>query len=364
MPATTTGAAATPNGNANSRDHNQGNQDRKYTIEQKSAVVRVKRCSPTAFYDILGLEETKATATDGEIKKAYRKLSLLTHPDKNGYEGADEAFKMVSRAFQILSDPEKKGKYDRYGGDPDNRFGAGSASAASPFSAFARSPGSSRQGPMFDEEISPEEMFNRFFGGGGMGGGFGPFGGGGMFETGPQFVFNLGGGPGFRVHQFGGGAPRRRPRQANGSGQEAAPTLASSLSNLLPLLLLFILPLLSSFFSSDSASSGPQFRFDSPSHPYTMHRVTPRFQVDYYVNPNDVADWNNRKLSQLDQKAEVDYVGKLRVECDIETDRRQRMMQDAQGWFFQDTDRMDSARRMPLRSCRKLDEMRVGRSSY
>jgi hypothetical protein len=93
MPATTTGADATPNGSAKSRDHNQGNQERKYTVEQKTAVVRVRRCSPTAFYDILGLEETKTTATDGDIKKAYRKLSLLTHPDKNGYEGADEAFK-------------------------------------------------------------------------------------------------------------------------------------------------------------------------------------------------------------------------------------------------------------------------------
>ena len=56
-------------------------------------MVRIKRCSPTAFYEILGLEEVKTTCSDSEIKKAYRKLSLLTHPDKNGYEGADEAFK-------------------------------------------------------------------------------------------------------------------------------------------------------------------------------------------------------------------------------------------------------------------------------
>ncbi len=81
---------------------------------------------------------------------------------------------MVSRAFQVLSDPDKKSKFDNFGGDPDNRFGPGSASAQSPFSGFARSPG---RGPMFEDEISPEEMFNRFFGGGGgMGGGFGPFG--------------------------------------------------------------------------------------------------------------------------------------------------------------------------------------------
>jgi DnaJ-class molecular chaperone len=182
-PATASGSDAKPNGDTKSRDHNQGNQDRSYTIEQKAAVIRVRRCSPTAFYDILGLEEVKATVTDTEIKKAYRKLSLLTHPDKNGHEHADEAFKMVSRAFGVLSDPDKKAKYDRFGGDPDSRFGGGGAPSQSPFSG--RSGG---MGPMDGnggwggEEISPEEMFNRFFGGG-MGGGFGPFGTFGSFGS-------------------------------------------------------------------------------------------------------------------------------------------------------------------------------------
>ncbi len=181
--ASASGADTKPNGDAKSRDHNQGNQDKKYTTEQKAAVIRVRRCSPTAFYDILGLEEVKATVTDAEIKKAYRKLSLLTHPDKNGHEHADEAFKMVSRAFGVLSDPEKKSKYDRFGGDPDSRFGGGAASSQSPFGG--RSGG---MGPMGgsggwgDEEISPEEMFNRFFGGG-FGGGFGPFGTFGSFAS-------------------------------------------------------------------------------------------------------------------------------------------------------------------------------------
>lgn len=81
---------------------------------------------------------------------------------------------MVSRAFQILSDPEKKTKYDTFGGDPDSRFGS-SAPSSSPFSGFTQTPRSARSS-MFEEEISPEELFNRFFGGGGMGGGFGPFG--------------------------------------------------------------------------------------------------------------------------------------------------------------------------------------------
>ena len=170
MPAATaSGADKTPTGAPKSRDHNQGNQDRKYTVEQKAAVIRVRRCSPTAFYEILGLEEVKTTVTESEIKKAYRKLSLLTHPDKNGHEHADEAFKMVSRAFGVLSDKDKKAKYDRFGGDPESRFGGG-APQQSPFSGFARAPSSSARGGgggMWDDEISPEEMFNRFFGGGG-----------------------------------------------------------------------------------------------------------------------------------------------------------------------------------------------------
>lgn len=56
-------------------------------------MIRIRKCSPTAYYEILALEKS---ASDNEIKKAYRKLSLLTHPDKNGYDGADEAFKSES----------------------------------------------------------------------------------------------------------------------------------------------------------------------------------------------------------------------------------------------------------------------------
>lgn len=78
---------------------------------------------------------------------------------------------MVSRAFQILSDPDKKSRFDQFGGDPDNRFSSSGASASSPFSGFSRGHAG---GPMYESEISPEELFNRFFGGD-MGGAF-PFG--------------------------------------------------------------------------------------------------------------------------------------------------------------------------------------------
>lgn len=185
--ATASGAdAGGANGSAKHREHNQGNQERKYTVEQKAAVLRIRRCQPTAFYDILGIETVKTTCSEADIKKAYRKQSLLTHPDKNGHEHADEAFKMVSRAFGVLGDKEKREKFDRYGTDPDSRFESARAQAGNPFSGFggrAASGGGGGPGPgfgggnMWEEEMSPEEMFQRFFGGG-FGGGFGgPFGG-------------------------------------------------------------------------------------------------------------------------------------------------------------------------------------------
>lgn len=313
-------------------------------------MIRIRKCTSTAYYEILSLEKT---ATDGEIKKAYRKQSLLTHPDKNGYEGADEAFKLVSRAFQVLSDSDKKSRYDKFGGDPDSRFNPGAAGASageSPFSSsgfggfgggFPRS-----RGPMFEEEISPEELFNRFFGGG-----FGGMGGG------PQFVFNMGGGPGVRVHQFGGPRPRRRPREA--TEPEAVPSAWAMFQQLLPLILLFVLPLLSSLFSSSSSTpSGPSYRFDTAVPPHTMHRMTPKLNIDYFVNPGDVNDYNARKFRQLDQRVEVDFVTKLRYECQNEVNVRERMIQDAQGWFFPDVEKMRAARSLELKSCQRLDSLK------
>lgn len=180
MPSATSSGADTGSGGARSREHNQGNQGRTYTPDQEAAVRRIRRCQATAFYDILGLETVRSSCSDVEIKKAYRKQSLLTHPDKNGHEHADEAFKMVSRAFGILGDKEKREKFDKFGGDPDSRFNA--AQTQNPFGFGARQGGGGgggmppgfggRGGGMWEEELSPEEMFARFFGGGG-----GPFGG-------------------------------------------------------------------------------------------------------------------------------------------------------------------------------------------
>jgi len=181
-----------------------------------------------------------------------------------------------------------------------------------------------------------------------------------MFDTGPQFVFNLGGGPGIRVHQFGGARPRRRPREANAAG-ERPQNFTSTIAGLLPLLILLILPLLSSLFTgSDSTPAGPQIRFTGPQAPFTVHRQTPKLKVDYFVNPADVAEYTAYKFKKLDERAEIARVQQLRLECEDELQRRQRLVDAAQGWFFQDEAMMQQARSMELRSCRILNDMQGG----
>src|SRR5688500_3873402 len=65
------------------------------------------------YYEILGV--TKNASTD-EIKKAYRKVAMQYHPDRNpGDKAAEEKFKEAAEAYEVLSDTEKKSQYDRYG---------------------------------------------------------------------------------------------------------------------------------------------------------------------------------------------------------------------------------------------------------
>lgn len=72
----------------------------------------------TNYYEIL---EVKKDATEQEIKKSYRKLSLKWHPDKNqGSKEAEERFKEISKAYQILSDPGTRNLYDIYDEDFEN----------------------------------------------------------------------------------------------------------------------------------------------------------------------------------------------------------------------------------------------------
>lgn len=64
------------------------------------------------YYRTLGIQKG---ANDEDIKKAYRKLALKFHPDKNKAAGAEEKFKEIAEAYEVLSDKKKREVYDRYG---------------------------------------------------------------------------------------------------------------------------------------------------------------------------------------------------------------------------------------------------------
>ncbi len=165
----------------------------------------------------------------------------------------------------------------------------------------------------------------------------------------------MGGGPGIRVHHFGGGRPRGRPREGE-QAQEGG--ITNTIMGLLPILLLFIFPLLSSLLSGPSQPAMPRMVFDKAEPPYTYARKT-KTNIKYFVNPKDFTPFkdNPNKLSQLDNFAEVTLVRTLRAECERETMHKNQLHEQAQGWFFQDPEKMEQAKKFELKSCNRLRKM-------
>ena len=155
--------------------------------EIHNAELELKKSKRKDYYKLLGVEKD---ATDNEIKKAYRKLAIVHHPDKNpGDEAAAEKFKEISEANECLTDPQKRARYDSGEDliDPSEMFSSGGAG------------GFPMGGGMGGMGISPEMLFN-MLGQGGMGGG-----GGG-------FTFSTAGGSPF------GGAGGARGGRSRGAG--------------------------------------------------------------------------------------------------------------------------------------------------
>ncbi|CAG9937535.1 unnamed protein product [Clonostachys rosea f. rosea IK726] len=170
-------------------------EDREVMKEIRKAELELKKSQRKDYYKIMGLEKD---AGDNEIKKAYRKLAVKYHPDKNpGDEKAEAMFKDLQEAYETLSDPQKRAAYDNGDDlmDPSDFGGMGGGMGG----------------------IDPEILFSMMGGQGGFGGG-GFRGGGGGFPGGARFSSGGGGFPGGgQQFNFGGG---QRSNYQGGAGSD------------------------------------------------------------------------------------------------------------------------------------------------
>ncbi|KDP32389.1 hypothetical protein JCGZ_13314 [Jatropha curcas] len=238
-----------------------------YTEEQITIVRQIKKKKD--YYDILGLEKTCSIE---DVRKAYRKLSLKVHPDKNKAPGAEEAFKAVSKAFQCLSNEENRKKYDLTGSDEP---------------VYERRAQRHHEGYNgYYDDFDPDEIFRQFF-----------FGG--MPPATTQF----------RSFNFGGGMGPRTGDNASGFNMRA-------LIQLLPVIVILLLNFL--------PSSEPIYSL-SRSYPYE-YRFTTQKGVNFYVKSTKFEqdyppDTNERAV--LEGKVERDYVSILAQNCRYELQRQQ-----------------------------------------
>ncbi|KAG7021811.1 Chaperone protein dnaJ 49, partial [Cucurbita argyrosperma subsp. argyrosperma] len=240
-----------------------------YTEEQIEVVRTIKKKKD--YYEVLGLEKSCSTE---DVRKAYRKLSLKVHPDKNNAPGSEEAFKAVSKAFQCLSNEESRKKYDVVGSDEPVYERRTTRHGANGFNGF------------YDPDIDAEEIFRNFF-----------FGG--MAPTTTHF----------RTFNFGPGMGHGTANQGSGGGLR-------TLIQLLPVLLILLLNFL--------PSSEPIYSL-SLSYPYEFQFTTQK-GVNYYVKSTTFEEKfppDSLDRMQLERHVERDYVSILAQNCRAEMQRRQ-----------------------------------------
>ncbi|KAL6528055.1 hypothetical protein OROHE_015005 [Orobanche hederae] len=238
-----------------------------YSEEQVTVVREVLRKKD--YYEILGLEKS-CNAED--IRKAYRKISLKVHPDKNQAPGAEEAFKMVSKAFQCLSDEDSRKRYDIVGSEePVYEKRGGGVNGMRGYNGF------------YDGDVDAEEIFRNFF-----------FGG-----MHPATTANFGGfsfGPGVRVRT---------------DGVDQSSNWLRTLIQLLPVILLILV----NFFPS----SEPIYSF-SRSYSYDTRFVTSK-GVNYYVKSSKFDQQyppNTPERVSIERRVEDEYHSVLVHNCRVE----------------------------------------------
>lgn len=218
---------------------NSSNGDRNYTDENIKLIQEIK--THKDYYAILGVEKSSSVE---EIRRAYRKLSLKVHPDKNKAPGAEEAFKMVSKAFMCLSNEGSRRQYNDQTGlveefEYNQQYNV----------RRRRRRRATTRHDMFDEDFDPDEIFRSFF--------FGS----------QQEVFR-------NAHVY----------RARGTGSPQRGNVDGAGFNLV--LLIHLLPILVVFLFAYLPFSEPDYSFRKTGS-YEIPKVIDKYGVEYYVKSSD-----------------------------------------------------------------------------
>ncbi|NXN68050.1 DJC18 protein, partial [Himantopus himantopus] len=285
-------------------------------ITLRALFSRIKRCRN--YYEILGVERD---ASEEELKKAYRKLALKFHPDKNRAPGATEAFKAIGNAFAVLSNPEKRLRYDEFGSDREHV----STGQARHYNYYTE----------FEADITPEEIFNVFFGG--------------HFPTGNIHMFS-------NVARDAHYYPRRhrneRPWTQEQEEEENRPQNSyAAFIQLMPVFIIIVVSVITQLM----ATNPPYSLFYKSSIGHVISRETENLQVPYYVDKNFEKNYQGAELQELEKTVEKDYIDYIQTSCWKEKQQKSDLSNLAK--LYRDERLKQKAESLKLEHCEKLSSL-------
>lgn len=278
------------------------------------------------FYRILGLQRD---ASDEEIKKAYRKLALKYHPDKNSDSNAEEKFKEIGHAYEILSDKKKRDIFDRYGEEGLRPGGGSSGYSRTTFTSYGYGGGDGRA---FESDFSPEEIFNMFFYGGQATGRF----------------TNRGWQSSHRRHHH---TNNHGGSNHHGDHQEVSPGM-NLLVQLLPVLVLISLSLASYWLQTD-----PPYSLHATSK-YAFRRNLEPYKIPYFVKDDFEKQYRGQDLKRIESQVFEDYLHELRNKCVRERNYKETMLNRAYYVYYNNEKLVEDAKRIETPSCNRYEEIR------